>query len=249
MTYKKGEFKMKKVLVVLLALAMVFAAVACGKTEAKVDPNAKDAGVLKFAEYIAAEEGAEVTIEGFITARVDGLSWGNCNLMIQDGDGAYYVYRMPATADDWDKLQIGQKVKITGIRTAWSGENEIKEATATYEIVEGKYEFEAADVTAKLASDDLINYQNMKVAVKGAKVTAAALYKWDGSGAQGDDLYLGLSVDGKDYVFVVESDLCGADTETYKAVEALAEGATIDIEGYMYWYNGPQMWIEKVTTK
>ena len=238
---------MKKSLAILLVLMMVLSFAACGQKA--VDPNAKDEGVLSHAEYIAAADGSDVTIEGFITAKMYAKDYGNCNLMIQDGNGAYYVYRMPCTDQDDAKLVVGQKVKVTGVRTAWSGENELKEGSAAYEIVDGKYTFEAKDITSLLPTDNLIDLQNMKVKVVGATVAKAALYKWDGSGDRGDDLYLDITVNDKPYTFVVESDLCGADTDTYKAVEGLKEGQVIDIEGYLYWYNGPQMWIETVTVK
>ena len=71
------------------------------------------------------------------------------------------------------------------------------------------------------------------------KVESAATYKFDGSGKQGDDLYFKVSKDGKPYTFTVESYLRGADTEVYKAVEALKAGDVIDLEGFLYWYNGP----------
>ena len=238
---------MKKTLAIILAMVMVLAFAACGKT--KVDPNAKDEGVLDHAAYIAAADGETVTIEGFITEKTYAQAYGNVNFFIQDGDGAYFVYRMPCTDEDNAKLEIGKKVKVTGVRTAWSDMNELKEGSATYEVLEDTYTFENTDVTSLLDSADLIKYQSMKVVVKGAAVKNAALYNWDGSGEPGSDLYLDLTVNGKDYTFVVESDLCGADSDTYKAVEGLKAGQTIDIEGYMYWYNGPQMWIKTVTVK
>ena len=242
---------MKKVFAVLLALVMVLSFTACEKKKDpdKVDPNAKSEGVMTHAEFIAAEDGADVVIEGFITAKIYAKDYGNCNLMLQDGDGAYYVYRMACTDEDNEKLVIGQKIKVSGVRTAWQGENEIKEATGSYELADAKYTFEAKDITGLLGADNLIDSQNMKVKVAGASVKTAALYKWDGSGEKGDDLYLEITVDGKDYIFVVESDLCGQDTEVYKAVEGLTAGQSIDIEGYLYWYNGPQLWMEKVTVK
>ena len=247
---RKGVFKMKKTLAIILALIMVLSFAACGKKEpAKVDPNAKDEGVMTYAQFIALEDGADAVIEGYITAKLDGTAWGNCSLILQDGDGAYYVYRMPIDAENYAKLEVGQKIKVTGVRTVWSGENEIKEGTATYELVDGTYTFDPVDVTSFYGTDDLIKYQSMKAKVAGAKVKAAALYKWDGSGSQGDDLYLTLEVNGADYQFIVETDLCGGDTEVYKAVEGLAEGQTVDVEGYLYWYNGPQLWMEKVTVK
>jgi len=241
---KRRYLKMKKTLAIVLALIMVLSFAACGKKT--VDPNAKAEGSVSYAQFIAAEDGAEVTIEGFITAKIDGTAWGNCSLMLQDGDGAYYVYRMPIDAAEYAKLEVGQKIKVTGVRTAWSGENEIKEGTGTYEVLEGTYTFEAKDVTSLLSADNATDLQNMFVKVTGAKVTAAPLYKWDGSGDKGDDVYVRLEIAGKEYDFLVESDLCGADTEVYAAAEKLTVGQTVDLEGFLYWYNAPQLWITSI---
>ena len=78
---------------------------------------------------------------------------------------------------------------------------------------------------------------------------AAFLYKWDGSGKEGDDLYFNASKDGAVYTFVVESYLCGPDTDVYKAVKDLKAGDTVDLEGFLYWYEGAQPHITGVTVK
>ena len=244
---------MKKTLAIILALLMVLFFAACGKKNdpepVKVDPNAKDQGVMTYAEFVAAEDGADAVIEGFITAKIDGTAWGNCSLILQDGDGAYYVYRMPIDAEGFAKLEEGQKVKVSGVRTAWAGENEIKEGTGTYEIVDGNYSFEFVDVTSLYGTDKLIEKQNMKVSVLDATVKSAALYKWDGSGEKGDDLYITLVANGVEETFLVETDVCGADTEVYRIVEGLTAGQTVNVAGFLYWYNGPQLWITNITVK
>ena len=35
--------------------------------------------------------------------------------------------------------------------------------------------------------------------------------------------------------------LCGQDTDVYKAVESLNVGDVIDLEGFLYWYNGANL--------
>ena len=45
----------------------------------------------------------------------------------------------------------------------------------------------------------------------------------------------------------VEFYLCGQDTEVYKAVEALNVGDVIDLEGFLYWYNGANLQATKLT--
>ena len=39
----------------------------------------------------------------------------------------------------------------------------------------------------------------------------------------------------------------GADSDVYKAVEALQVGDTINVEGFLYWYNGAQPHLTSVT--
>ncbi len=39
----------------------------------------------------------------------------------------------------------------------------------------------------------------------------------------------------------------GADSDVYKAIEALNVGDVIDVEGFLYWYNGAQPHITSVT--
>ena len=85
------------------------------------------------------------------------------------------------------------------------------------------------------------------VAFKGMTVEASAdadgneaayLYGWDGSGQEGDDLYFNASVNGETYTFTVESYLCDSTTEVYAAVKELEVGDVIDMEGFLYWYEG-----------
>ena len=41
--------------------------------------------------------------------------------------------------------------------------------------------------------------------------------------------------------------LCNEETEVYKAVENLKVGDTVDLEGFLYWYEGPNPHITAVT--
>ncbi len=75
---------------------------------------------------------------------------------------------------------------------------------------------------------------------------AAFLYKWNGTGSEGDDLYFNVSANGKTYNFTVASSLCGKDTAVYKAVQNLKVGDKIDLEGFLYWYEGPNPHITAV---
>jgi len=58
------------------------------------------------------------------------------------------------------------------------------------------------------------------------------------NGESGDDIYVTVSKDGASYSFCVEVYLTGPDTDVYKAVSALKAGDVVDIEGFLYWYEG-----------
>ena len=239
---------MKKFMAFVLALALVFAFVACGEKEPTpdtpdVDIFAKSEGTMTYEEYAAAAEDTEVVIEAFVQGKQSW--WDNkATVYAQDKDGGYFMYNMTCSEEDYAKLVPGQKIKVTGYKTSWSGEVELAEG-ATFEILEGNYVAEATDVTALLANaDELIKKQNMLVAFKGMTVEAANeagdafLYKWDGSGADGDDLYFNVSLDGNTYSFTVESYLCDNTTDVYAAVKNLKVGDKVDLEGFLDWYEG-----------
>ena len=106
-------------------------------------------------------------------------------------------------------------------------------------------------------SDELIDHQNQFVTFKGMTVEAAGqdadgndvayLYNWDGSGTEGDDLYFNVSYNGETYTFTVESYLCDKTTDVYKAVQSLEIGQTVDMEGFLYWYEGVNPHITSLT--
>lgn len=239
---------MKKFVSVLMIAAMTFALTACGSA----DSDKKSEGVMTYDEYVAAAIDSEVTVETYVQAH---QSWWNDSITVysQDKEGGYFMYNMACSEEDAAKLVPGTKIKVKGYKSEWSGEVEIVDAT--FEIEEGSYVAKATDVTDKLGTDDLASYMNQFVSFNGMTVEAAGeagdafLYNWDGSGSQGDDLYFNVSKDGQTYSFTVESYLCGADTDVYKAVEALNVGDTVDLEGFLYWYEGPNPHITSVTVK
>ena len=245
---------MKKYIALLLALSMVFAFAACGKAAAPKaeDPTAKSEGVMTYADYAAAALDTQVVVETYVQNK---QGWWNdtATLYTQDGDGAYFVYDAACSEEDYAKLNQGTKIKVTGYKGEWAGEVEIMDATI--EVLEGSWVAPVLDVTAKLGTDDLINFQNQYVAFKGMTIEAANdegaafLYNWDGSGAEGtdSDLYFNASVNGQTYTFVIEYYLTGADSDAYKAVQALKVGDKVDMEGYLYWYEGVQPHIISVT--
>lgn len=245
---------MKKILSLLMALTLVFTCAGCGSSGsgASGSEDAKSEGVMTYAEYAAAALDTEVVIEAYVQAK---QSWweDKATVYAQDKDGAYFLYDMACSEADYEKLTTGTKIKVTGYKSEWSGEVEITDAT--FEIEDGNYVAAAEDVTSLLGTDDLINHQNKFVSFKGMTVEAADesgaayLYKWDGSGSDGDDLYFNVSLNGETYTFTVESYLCDNTTDVYAAVKNLNIGDTVDMEGFLYWYEGVNPHITSVTVK
>ena len=244
---------MKKITALLLVLVFAFSFAACG---AKEDINAKSEGVMTYAQYAAAELETEVTIEGYVQAKQSW--WDNkATLYVQDGEGAYFIYNAAMTEEDYNKLADGQKIRAKGFKTAWAGEVELAEGAAV-EILEGTYVAEAKDATALLGTDELINSQNMFVSFKGMTIEASTdaagneapyLYAWDGSGQAGtdSDLYFKASVNGQTYTFVLEYYLTNDTTDVWNTVLGLKVGDKVDMEGFLYWYEGAQPHITSVT--
>ena len=222
---------------------------AANVTEA-AEKAAEEVKVMTHAEYVAAANDDEVVIESYVQ---DHQSWwdGQVTVYLQDEDGAYFAYNMKCAEEDAAKLVPGQKIRVKGYKGEWAGEVEIMDGT--FEIVEADPWIAAAtDVTALLATDELINHMNEFVAVKGAKVVAqadGAAFAYKNPEQKSDDLYFAVEVDGATYNFCVESYLRGQDTDVYKAVEALKVGDTVDIEGFLYWYEGANLQATSLTVK
>ncbi|MBR6427483.1 MAG: hypothetical protein IKS28_06630 [Clostridia bacterium] len=268
---------MKKIIAVLLVAVLAIAAVACttktpedskpastsnvpGTTEAApttTEQPGEEVTVLSHSEFYALEDGTEnVTIEAYIQAKAYSSQYGNVALFLADDDGGYYVYRMPCTDEDDAKLVIGQKVRITGTKTSWSGLTEFAEKTAKYEILEGTKVYDAVDITNET---ELEKYMAMKVCVKDAEIVAstidgdeteyAFLYQWNGAGEEGDDIYFDVKIGENTYTFVVETDLADKDSAAYKAIQGIKIGDKLDLEGFLYWYKGAQLQVTSVTVK
>ena len=217
---------------------------------------AQSGEVLSHEEYMAAELDSLVTVEAYVQAK---QSWweDKATVYAQDQDGAYFFYDMACSEEDYEKLVPGTKIRVTGYKSEWSGEIELMDAT--FEFVEDGDTFvaEALDVTDLLGSDELIDHQNEFVSFTGMTVEAAGqdadgndvafLYNYDGSGAEGDDLYFNASYNGETYTFTIESYLCDSSTDVYAAVKELQIGDTIDMEGLLYWYEGVNPHITSVT--
>lgn len=242
---------MKKIIALALTVVLAFSMVACGNS----DVDAKSEGVMTFADYSAAAVNDPVVIETYVQAH---QSWWDNTVTVysQDNNGAYFLYNMACSEADAAKLVPGTKIKVTGYKSEWSGEVEVIDAT--FEFVDGKnFIAEAYDVTSILGDEtSLLLHQNEFVTFKGLEVVAredgsAFQYNWDGSGSHdaNSDLYFDVTDGTNTYTFTVESYLCDNTTDVYKAVEGLKVGDKLDMEGFLYWYNGVNPHITSVVVK
>ena len=113
---------------------------AVGSTEGSDAQTASAQDVMTYDEYMAADLDTQVTVETYVQAK---QSWweDKATVYSQDENGAYFLYNMACTQEDYEKLTPGTKIRVTGYKAEWSGEIEITDAT--FEIVYGNYVAEA----------------------------------------------------------------------------------------------------------
>lgn len=243
-----------KIVASALVMAMTMMTISgCGAKE-----KAAESWGMSYADYAAAELDTQVEVETYVQAH---QSWWDNTVTVytQNKEGAFFLYGMACSEEDAAKLVPGTKIRVTGYKSEWSGEVEITDAT--FEFVEGgdTYVAPAKDVTDLLADASLIDSQNQFVSFKGMTVVSSSdaedvpfLYSWDGSGSHdsNSDLYFKvMSPAGDVYSFTVESYLCDNTTDVYAAVEALSVGDVVDMEGFLYWYEGVNPHITSITVK
>ena len=248
---------MKKLIAVILVLVMVLSLAACAGTKDPVvdqpqnnvpennqpeqnDPVEDENKAMTYAEYMAAPLDSEVTVECYVQGN---QSWWDNKVTVYaaDADGAYFIYELACSEEDAAKLLPGTKIRVTGYKGEWEGEVEIMEGT--FEFVEGAdtYIAEAKDLTDLLGTEELINYQNQLASFKGLTVESIT-YKNEG----GDDIWLTLSKDGQEYSFTVERYLTDPESVVYQTVGSLQVGAVVDVEGYLYWYQGSDVHVTAI---
>ena len=245
---------MKKIIAMLLVLVMAASLVACGgqtapettnaptaaptteapATEAPTEAPATEApaAVMSYAEYIAAPLDSEVVIETYVQAH---QSWWDNKITVycQDEEGAYFLYELACSEEDAAKLVPGTKIRVTGYKGEWAGEVEIMDGTFEFVEADALY-IGATDYTELLGTEELINHQNELAAFFGLTVEAIE-YK---NGEPGDDIYLTLGYNGASYNFCVEVYLTGTDSDVYTTVGTLNVGDVVNVEGFLYWYEG-----------
>lgn len=236
---------MKKLLTIMLSVLMVFGLAACGKDENDdntdepanggnevVEVTAKD----DYASFMAADVDAKVEVLMYVQAHQawwekDGQ--GVMTLYGMDKDGGYFVYEAKMDKETADSIKEGTLVKVTGVKAEWAGEVEIMDATV--EVLGETKTFEATDVTDVVAdSEKLATYMNQKIAMKGLEVVEVSVKDSE----YDPDLYITCKLGDTEVNLCVENYLTGPDTEVYMTGKDLTAGTIIDVEGFLYWYEG-----------
>ena len=160
---------MKRTILLTLALTMALAVTGCGSNGNTSSQNSSGSGsdttsqsqssasgsqtageVMSYEEYMAADLDSQVTVETYVQAK---QSWweDKATIYAQDQDGAYFLYNVACSQEDYEKLVPGTLIQVTGYKAEWSGEVEIVDGT--FQFVEGDtFLAEPLDVTALLLS-------------------------------------------------------------------------------------------------
>ena len=267
----KEILKMKKILLLALVVCLAFALIACqpangngnnennennqpactehadfnadGVCDTEGCDEAVQVNVMSYAEYAAAELSTFVVIDAYVQAHQSW--WSNkITVYLADEDGAYFAYEMACSEEDAARLTPGTKIRVYGYKDAWAGEVEITDC-GFYFLEGDTYVATPVDLTDKLGTDELINYQNQLAKFTDMTVTAIA-YRND---APGDDIYVTLEKNGEQYSFCVEVYLTGTSSDLYKLFTqgTVLVGDEVDIEAFLYWYDGVNPHIVSIT--
>ena len=226
---------MRKLFGFIFALVAVLSLASCGKVE----------GALSYDEYVAAADGTEVTIAGYVQAKQSW--WDNkATVYLQDNDGGYFLYELGCTEEQFNTdLAIGNHIKVTGVKGSWAGMVEIlgqfAGAEATYEVLPDNKVYEAK-VQESLNNEALIALSTQKVSFTNLTVVSVEL-----PASEGKDIYFDVTDGTTTLTFAVESYLTDASTDVYKTVLTLKAGDKINCEGFMYVYNNAQLHTTSVT--
>ncbi len=244
---------MKKMISLILVLALALCMVPVFAEEEAADEEVSELALMTYAEYAEAEIDAPVYVETYVQAtQYFNEEYGNTSIYAQSEDGAYFVYRLGCTKEEAEKLVPGTKIAVKGFKAMWPEVNgEVEITDATIEILEADpFIAEVEDVTEKVGTDELAESMNKRVVFKGLTVVAqedGAAVNYKNNEEKTGDIYFTAAKDGKEVKFCVETDLCNEETDVYATVGALKVGDVIDVESFLYWYEGANPHVVSVT--
>lgn len=194
--------------------------------------------VASYQDYVNAEEGAAVTINGVISgimSKSDGDKENSVFVQDSKNEGGYYLYGLEKDPIADLKLKVGMTVEATGNKTTYNGTLELKSATITVvdEAIKAVTPVDYTETFKKAEKADdaaLVAKQALLVTIKGVEVTDQDT----GSG------YYKFKLDGvESYVRISSSSNCTTkeEAETMKANHTAKKGYTADVTGLVQIYN------------
>ena len=194
--------------------------------------------VNSHADYMAAQKGDTLTVEGIVVA-INSKALGNKynHLFLADTSvtGGYYCYSVTEDPEELG-IKVGMTVAVTGPMEPYSGMQEIKGGQVAILDTTIKT-VETVDITeAFIAGTDLGAYVGLPVVIKGVEIRTQDLEK-DTS----QYLYFGIGEKSgyvRTYVTDFPTNLKADDKATIDADHAAHFGYTADATGILILYNG-----------
>ena len=176
------------------------------------------------------------------------------DIFMQDEDGGYFTYGLTVTEDEYNAFNnhLYKEITILGEKDKVNGFFELSSISEWYfSNPKGDREFRATpyDITSIVTDYDAMSTHQGELITLDCTVElcrdeennpCAFLYKYNGTGRAGDDLYIHIT-EKSGIELVVETDVFKDGSELYEYVENnLQVGDKITVVGYLWWYNGPQ---------
>ncbi len=191
--------------------------------------------VTAWEEYVNAEKGANLVIEGVVTGVMSKTN-GNSNnaLYVQDTNGGYYIYGIAADPVE-EGIEVGMKIQATGKKDVYNGTLELVEASVKI-VDSNKVNVEPVDFTERfqkaesLKDESLTKQQGMLVTLKGVEITG-----------KGDNGYYKFKLGNFETYVRISSSMCPLTKEELKTFESIHEehfGWTADVTGVICVYDG-----------
>ncbi len=253
---------MKKLLTIMLSVLMVCGLVACSSSKEEAEPTTTttpEATETTTSDFPTAKDTYETFMAADIDSEVEVLMYvqahqgwwedngqGVMTLYGMDNYGGYFVYNAKMDEATADSIEEGTLVKVTGTKTEWSGEVEIVDATVEVYGDQEKAVMPANDVSDLMGdSEKLAAYMNQKVVINALEVVSVETKDSE----YDPDLYITCMQGDVEVNLCVENYLTGPDTEVYMTAQALQEGDVIDVEGFLYWYEGANPHVTSITVE
>ncbi|MBE6548520.1 MAG: hypothetical protein E7667_06585 [Ruminococcaceae bacterium] len=195
--------------------------------------------VTTWDEYMKAEEGDNVIVEGIVVA-INSKDKGNTRnhlfIMDESGKGGYYSYQMDQDPIKDLNIAVGMTVRVSGPVTPYNGMQEIKGGTAKVLSTEIKT-FDYVDITDKWVDGTNFNdFVALPVVIKGVTIGGQDM-------SESNKQYLYFELNGvKGYVRTYVTDfpptLVASDKATIDAAHAAKFGYTADVTGILITYSG-----------